>query len=259
MRLLLAGTAKTGNVWIENILARIYELRILEPPNVPSTSEADFEEFCNAERFADDSIFHQHFVPTERFFEIVEKVNCRVLTAIRNPYDIFVSLYFYIQNFRADFVKAADPGAVLIDRPIDDPIVLEFLKYTFDEFLRSACRWVGGGKSIIVRYEDLHADPFAAISRITNLIQPRAEQRIRDAIAESSADVLRKQDPVFARHIRKGTVGDWRNHLTEQHLAIFREWHRDAIEYLGYAVIEEQQPRASGHCASASIGGTLVA
>src|SRR3954453_1839028 len=116
MRLLLAGPPKTGNVWIENILARIYGLRILEPPHVPSTSDDDFEEFCKQGKFADNTVFHQHFLPTPRFFKIAEDVNCRLLTAIRNPYDTFVSLYFYVQNFRAAFVEANDPKAVLIDQ-----------------------------------------------------------------------------------------------------------------------------------------------
>jgi len=238
MRLLLAGPPKTGNVWIENILARIYGLRILAPPHVPSPRDTDFEEFCNNGKFADQTIFHQHFMPTERFFEIAERADCRLLTGIRNPYDTFVSLYFYIQNFREDFLKANDPGAVIIDRPIDDPIVMEFLKYTFRENLNNACAWVRARKSIIVRYEDLHADAFAEISRITHMIQPADDDRIREAIAGSTADALRKERPVLLKHIRKGAVGDWRNHLTEQHLAIFREQHRDAVECLGYADIE---------------------
>ncbi|WP_117208436.1 hypothetical protein [Allorhizocola rhizosphaerae] len=35
-------------------------------------------------------------------------------------------------------------------------------------------------------------------------------------------------------HYRKGVAGDWRNHLTDQHLRYFRKVHGDLVEHLGY-------------------------
>lgn len=243
MRLLLAGPPKTGNVWLENILAHVYGLTILKPPDVPATRDSDFEEFCGSGRFIDGSIFHQHFAPTERFFEIAESVNCRLLTAIRNPYDTFVSLYFYIQNFREDFIKAGDPGVAIINRPIDDPVVMDFLMHGFRPNLERARAWLRAERSIIVRYEDLHVDPFGETKRITNMIRPVSDDPIRDAIEASDASVLRKQNAGLAKHIRKAAVGDWRNHLNDQHLAIFRETHGDLIKSLGYTVIGDVERR----------------
>ena len=37
-------------------------------------------------------------------------------------------------------------------------------------------------------------------------------------------------------HYRRGVAGDWRNHLTQRHLAAFRERFGDLTERLGYGV-----------------------
>jgi hypothetical protein len=39
-----------------------------------------------------------------------------------------------------------------------------------------------------------------------------------------------------AKHVRTATVGDSKNHLSEQHLKIFRERDSDLIRKLGYEV-----------------------
>ena len=46
----------------------------------------------------------------------------------------------------------------------------------------------------------------------------------------------RRQSKGMARQVRVATAGDWRNHLTEAHLAIFRRCHADLIRSLGYEV-----------------------
>jgi hypothetical protein len=35
-------------------------------------------------------------------------------------------------------------------------------------------------------------------------------------------------------HYRKGIAGDWRNHLTDDHVKLFRKCHGDLVERLGY-------------------------
>src|SRR5215204_40569 len=159
MRIVLAGPPKTGNVWIENIIARIYDLEILRPPNAPAGKDACFRQFVETGMFKNRSIFHQHFLPTDDFLSITESINCQIISAIRDPYDTFVSLYFYIQRFGEDYIKARDPNATAIGKPIDHPDVLCLLKHSYRENLLLGVEWIDSGKSLIIRYEDLHNDP----------------------------------------------------------------------------------------------------
>jgi hypothetical protein len=245
MKIVIAGPPKTGNVWVENILAHAYGLTILKPPYIPSRSEEELEAFCEAGNFLDNSIFHQHFAPTDLFFEIASRAGCHLVTAIRDPYDTFVSLYFYIQRFREDFLRVGDPGAAIIDLAIDHPTVLDFLRHGFRANLESAQEWLSAGRSIVVRYEDLHADPVREIDRVTAQIQPIADDIVKAAINASDVNVLRNKNEDLAKHIRVGKAGDWRNYLTDEHLHIFREYHRDIIEYLGYCVVDDDLCRAT--------------
>jgi hypothetical protein len=235
MRILLAGLAKTGNVWVEQILASAYDLNLLA--SAPPANPVAFQRFVAAGEFPDDTVFHQHFAPSALLLKAAAAIDCHLVSAIRNPYDVFVSLYHYAQRFSDGFRRAGGGGVILIDKPIDDPDVLDFLRYDFGNQLDMALRWVRSDRSIIVRYEDLHTDPVPTVRRLTNQIRPVSDERIEQAIAAAGADLLRRRDEHFAKHIRAATVGDWKNHLSEVHLEVFRSRHADVICHLGYEVL----------------------
>jgi hypothetical protein len=105
-----------------------------------------------------------------------------------------------------------------------------------DAYLIRARNWLQSGRSVVIRYEELHSDPVAALTRTTDQIRPVAPERITAAIEACQADTLRSAQKGLRKRIRTATVGDWRNHLTEAHLARFRERHADMIREIGYDV-----------------------
>ena len=233
MRILVAGPAKTGNVWIEHLLAATYGLRISKPP--AATIEA-LTHYVDSGSFLDGTICHQHFEPTEQFFEVAQRAGSHVVTTIRNPYDTFVSLYFYVQNFSSGFIQSNDRAAEMIGRSIHDRRILDYLKHHFGWHMGLTSRWLQQNQSILVRYEDLHDDAFCEMKRVTDLMSPVHDSVITTAIAASQPDVMKQLSPELNKHIRSARVGDWREHLSEEHLRIFRSFHADAIESSGYTV-----------------------
>ena len=236
MRIVIASPPKTGNVWAKNLFSKIYGLKILEdePRGTPESL------LKKAERgwFEENSIFHQHFRPTDEFLALAKELNCTLITTLRNPYDAFVSFYFHIQNQPRKFA-APHPNARILGKAIGDPEVLEFIgarKGDFGAQLVWARRWVGCDCSHIVRYEDLHTDPLAALREVTDAIEPVSDETIQHAIDDSSADKMRRRNWQLRRHIRKATVGDWRTHLTNAHLDVFRESYPGIIRKLGYTL-----------------------
>ena len=155
---------------------------------------------------------------------------------IRDPYDLFVSRYYYLQNQATRFKREQDPRRLVIGKPLDHPDVLWYQAHKFGNVLKKANDWVGSGHSIVGRYEDLHRDPVAELTRVTSLIRPVATADIARAVEVCSAENMRKLNPDMSKHVRSATVGDSRQRRGPAHLAVFREHHADAIRSLGYEV-----------------------
>lgn len=194
--------------------------------------------FVNNGYFVEDSIFHQHFSPVNDFFAALSPIECTLISVIRNPYDMFTSLYHYVQNFAQNYINVNSPACKIIGKPIDHPDVLDFLSNEFTQNLDLTHAWLQSGKSHIVRYEDMHSDTFTTIKALVNKIEPLPDERIVQAITASDAQSMRQQGKWLKKHIRSGKVGDWKNHLSSSHLEIFRTKYGDLVNNLGYEVIE---------------------
>ena len=128
------------------------------------------------------------------------------------------------------------PRDIMVGKAIDDPVILEYLAGSFGEQIQHADEWITSGRTIVVRYEELHRDPVAALTRATNQIEPVDHDRIEAAIAACSVDNMRQLSKRMVFHVRAATVGDSRDTLSEPHLAIFREQYGDLVTSLGYEV-----------------------
>lgn len=242
MRIVIASPPKMGNKWLKCLLGSVYDLSWLLGDNTPETSPAKFEAWVAEGGFRDDAIFHQHCRYSPKMCDIVEAIPAHLVTIVRNPYDSFVSMYYWLQT-RASHdqergkVRPRDrPKDRLIGKPIDDPAALEFLSTTYGVFLDRASNWMHSGRAVVARYEALHADQVVELRRITDEIVPVDDARIAQAIAACSADTVRAMSKKMATHIRSAKVGDSRERLSEVHYDIFRRQYGDQIRALGYEV-----------------------
>lgn len=233
MRILLAGPPKTGNVWVEQILASVYGLRRLNDVPKLVAGLDGLRAWLAAGGFPDGAICHQHYPFSAELLDLAESVPFRLVTVLRDPYDTFVSLYFYVQEFRDTFAPQS-PARAMIDKPIDHPDVLHFLANGYRQQLAGGAAWLQSGRSVVVRYEDLHRDPLATAKELTDRIKPVWWWRLKRAVGAADARKMKRQNVWMDKHIRSGTVGDSRNHLTEAHLAVFRDCHADLVAQLGY-------------------------
>src|SRR5207244_9200786 len=99
VRVVVVGPAKTGNVWVQRILAHVYGLEVVQPP---FHGVASLAEYAAADQFADDSTFIAHVAPRRSFFEALAGLDCQFVTVIRNPYDTFVSHYHFVPRLDAE-------------------------------------------------------------------------------------------------------------------------------------------------------------
>ena len=236
LRILIAGPPKAGNTWLKQLFATAYGLRPIRDYFVPRDGRFEsFRALVEHEVFPDGSILHFHIPYSEAFADFADGIPARVVTIVRDPYDLFVSAYHHVQRMPAR--HAADIGRGQIHgKPIGDPAVLAFLADEYGAVLEMGAGWMHSGRSLTVRYEDLLADAERELTRLTGQIRPVPPEVIARAVARNTAEAMRKQSPTLAAHVRVARTGDWRNHLTEAHLAIFRDRHAAVIERLGYPV-----------------------
>jgi hypothetical protein len=188
--------------------------------------------------FPDNSICFQHCRFSDRLCDALELAPAHLVTIIRDPYDVFISYYHWVQErvARAHGRKRSHKRNVLAGRPLNDPVVLAYIAEKFGSNITHANNWLHSGRAVVVRYEGLHDDPVAELTRAADQLQPVAQESIETAIEACRSENMRQMKPKFAWQIRAATVGDSRQHLDETALAVFCEHHRDSICSLGYDV-----------------------
>lgn len=242
MRIVISSPPKMGNKWIKCLLSRVYNLQWVIGEDSPDTNIERFELFVSEGRFPDNTIFHQHCKYKPKICDVIDEIPAHLVTIVRDPYDAFVSMYHWIQT-RTDYDrergrvrKKERPRDAMVGKPIDDPLILEYLSDGYGQQIQRAHEWVHSGRAIVVRYEDLHRDPVEALTRVTNQIEPVDTARIEKAVEACSVDNMRKMSKRMSQHVRAAKVGDSRDKLGEPHLRIFREKYSDLLTSLGYEV-----------------------
>jgi hypothetical protein len=238
VRIIIAGPPKAGNVWLKCLLAHIYELRPLTNRETPKRPQLQlFEEWVKAGGFPDGTIFHQHYDYRDELADLIESLPAHAVTIIRDPYDGFVSSYFTIQQHKDDGLRSGRRTDVMVGKSLSDPSVIEYLRNGgFRNNMRRAKEWLESGRTHIVRYEHLHSDPIGELRSVTDKIQPVPDEQIARAVEVCSADNMRKMGGERSKHVRAAKVGDSREKLNEEHLAVFRDRYADMIRALGYEV-----------------------
>ena len=241
MRIMVVSSPRSGNHWIECLLGTIYELKRKGGSKKPdATTLMAVRRWVLAGGFRDGWIMHMHRGFRARFCDVMDAVPAHLVTVVRDPYDVFVSYYYWTQQ---RVLMHREHGTRrqrhrMVGKPLDDPEVLAFLADPkgFRTNLTTANSWLHSGRAIPVRYEDLHQCPVEALTRVTEQIAPVEPERIVAAIEACRAENMRQRSAMMAWNVRVAKVGDSRERLTEAHLAIFRENYADLIRSLGYEV-----------------------
>lgn len=239
MRIIVSAPPKSGNHWIGCLLSTIYELQWPTPGGQAATANPEsLASFASAGGFPNGSMFHHHSRFHRNLCDVIDAIPAHHVTIVRDPYDVFVSMYYWEQE-RSSRGLGRDrprPRHVMYGKPIDHADVLRFLADSFGQNIARALGWLQSGRAIPVRYEELHQDPVHALTRVTDRIESVTGERITAAIETCRADRMRQLDDKMAWHVRTAIVGDSRAKLSDIHFAVFRERHADLIRSLGYDV-----------------------
>jgi aryl sulfotransferase len=167
------------------------------------------------------------------------------LYIVRDPRDVAVSWAHFAAVGLDEAIRfLCDPAAVLLPTSGRPSLTVPQRLLCWSGHARS---WLDapGRPCCLIRYEDMLADPAAAIRRAASYARiDHTEADLHRAVALTRFDSLRERE---ARHgfdggqprgtpfFRNGRAGGWRAALTGEHAARIWNTHRKMMEQIGYS------------------------
>lgn len=247
LKIIIAGTPKTGNTWLKFLLAEVYGLSVVELQ--PEHRADDWDSF--GPRW----VGHQHYQPQADLLERARASGVLFITLMRHPADVLVSLRHYVRDMGEQ--PTSDPlqaASMLLDCGEDyGEHTRRFVEHGFYLLLHTSICWLRCGESRIARYEDLWERPLETLRRLTESIRRVSEEELRRAIRVCEIDGLRAAHG--AKLFRKGGTGSWRTELPREIQRCLANWDPYPAQFtaLGYSMnADEGASRRDDATASAS-------
>jgi hypothetical protein len=260
---LIIGHPKSGNTWLKVMISRLYQLRY----DLPESKLINTDEFARKipeiPRLAATNGYYSYEGEVGKLLATGARDNPLrhkpVLFLARNPIDIAVSWYHQFTK------RQSRAKQELINHWIENPVdrhtvqMWEFVRHSdiglpsLIEYQNTWARNVGElERGMLVKYEELRAEPVPTLHRITRLMgEDFSEEEIRAAVDWGSFDNLQKletkgtfsqggmklvnaNDPSTFK-VRRGKVGGYRDDFDPQQAAELEALVRDNIlPELGY-------------------------
>ena len=270
--LVIIGHPKSGNTWLKVMLSRLYQVRYNLPASVTIGSDELARKNAAIPRLAATNGYYSY---EGRVGELLDEDapdnrlrHKPVVVLVRNPCDIAVSWFFQFTKRQS----AAKQELInhFIAHPIDrhsvpmwnfvreSDIGLPFLIEYLNKWERNLSKLENG---LLVRYEDLRAEPAIWLKKITELMgESFSDEEIKQAVDFGSFDNLRKleskgffrwggltlrnpKDPDTFK-VRRGKVNGYRDYFTPEQVAEMDELLRSRLSpTLGYGPADT--PRAA--------------
>jgi len=183
-----------------------------------------------------------HFAPAPELLALLEELEYRIIIIMRDPRDAAVSSAFYITRLKRHFLheryitEFLTPGerimASITGLPGTD-------RYRGLGSIGSRAgryrQWFDVPNTFGCRFEDLigpsGGGDAAKQLEVVAAIAHHVDREVSENEAERLAQKTWSQE---SSTFRKGTIGDWRNHFTEEHKKVFKEVAGAELIKLGY-------------------------
>jgi hypothetical protein len=263
----LMSWGKSGRTWLRVMLSRFYQV-------AHGTPEGLMLEFDNLHRLDPriPALFFTHsnylrdytgdWTTKKAFYDK------KVLMLVRDPRDVAVSQYYQwkyrmrpVKKLLNDYPPHGAEVALfdfVMDAGAGLPKVIEFFEIWQRELPKVKA-------SLVVRYEDMRADPGAVLGQVLGFLgTPGSPEQIADAVAYASYDNMKRleQDQVYwlsgsrlaagdpanpqSYKVRRAKVGGWRDDFpAEEVAAIDALLAARPVPPFGYGAAPEALPRAA--------------
>ncbi|KAG7492249.1 hypothetical protein MATL_G00011650 [Megalops atlanticus] len=242
--ILIATYPKAGTTWLSEIVDQLY-FGGIEGCKIPIYERVPFLEICGAgfqpgTVAADNLPTSPRLIKTHLPVQLVPKSfweqNCRVLYVARNPKDTIVSFYHF------DRMNQIQPEAGPWEDYIDK---FNSGKLVFGSWYDHVQGWWDQRESyprmLYLFYEDMKEDLMGEISRVCSFLGlSLSEKELQRVTGLTTFEVMKENsmadyssigvlDQSISPFMRKGTVGDWKNHFTVSQNEAFDEEYKQRM------------------------------
>lgn len=217
MLIVCNGAIKSGSTWLYNILTHLLPFSpppekylTLKNPRHPCIRPDRLEDFLNHENYiANNYLSKNHLDKAYHRRLLLSHPKVYVFDIERDPRDVIVSHYFH-ESFRNGYQGSFQNFYWSVGR-VD---VAKLIRY--HDLWRDA-----GPRVYTSSYEKLHTDFSAEVRRIAGVLELSLTDAAIDEMREkTSLGSLRRDyqsEPRFEgeKFFRKGTTGDWKNHMDD--------------------------------------------
>jgi hypothetical protein len=236
----LMSWGKSGRTWLRVMLSRFYQTAY----GMPAERMLEFDNFKRANPAIPSVFFtHGNYLRdyTGNWTDKREFYGKKILMLVRDPRDIAVSQYFQ-WKYRMRPIKKILNGypahgaeVSIFDFVMSPQVGLPEISAFLEMWERELPRCAG---SLVVRYEDMRADPEGALRRVLAFLgTPGSDAQIKDAVAYAAYDNMKRleQKRVFwlsglrlrpgdranpqSYKVRRAKVGGWRDYFDEEEVA----------------------------------------
>jgi hypothetical protein len=248
LRLAVIGTPRSGNTWLRRLLATAYGLEDqrreeLWEHDLTGVPWDDLPPRC---------VLQIHWRPVEPFTALLRDQGFRVVTPVRHPFDVLISILhytWYVSNTgRWLDGEHGDESSIRGVSPRSEA----FLSYATGPraaaLLSVSPEWGRVPDTLSVGYEDLVRDPFPTMFGLTQSLDEVDHHEVFRAIDACAIDRLRT--PANAPHFWQGKPGLWRAFLTSEEAQQIARTHFPLFRQFGFLC--DPDPSLTGDLADAN-------
>ena len=250
LKILIVSTPRSGNTWVKYCLSLIYDLPVVEFPTPEFWRDFDCEQY---DKLGSRWIAHQHLLPFEPFVRWAQDRGVVMLTTVRHPADILVSLYYYIQNFAHKTQIDSETVELLVSNEAMEKsrassearTALEsYVQEKFFKTLHFSIAWLQRDLSYGIRYEDLWYSPVKTFQALTSQICPVPLQSLAKTVEKCRLEQMRIEVGEDALFFRGGGVGGWKSSLPPSIIQLLRQLPPYPLQFkwLGYTLEPDAAP-----------------
>lgn len=219
---------KSGTIWAQQILSLIYfEGHRYNTENLQTLDRAPFFEYnlrnVDFAKMPSPRIFSSH-LPYYLVPKVFKNKKVKILYIYRNPKDVLTS-YFHFSNLMV-ILEASDTVETFMQAFLDGRVVGS----NWFDHIRGWYEHRHDFNIMFLSYEDMKKDLRGSVLKICSFLEKELSEEDVDAVVRQATfqnmksdqranyvDIIREE--IGTRNdegtfLRKGTIGDWKHHLT---------------------------------------------